>query len=55
MSDTPKKRPNWWAGMLAFLFLLPIGTLSFESFTSAVILAIVGGAVGAFLFPARAT
>ncbi|WP_427870255.1 hypothetical protein [Leucobacter luti] len=54
MDQAPKTQPNWWAGLIAFGFLLPIGTISFDNFTSAMILALVGAAAGTLLFPRRA-
>lgn len=53
MTEPNTKRLNWWAGVFAFMFLLPIAWLSFDNAASAFIMAGTAGAVGLFLFPVR--
>ncbi|WP_156316597.1 hypothetical protein [Leucobacter japonicus] len=54
MSNTEKKRLNWWAAFIGFGMILPIAWLSFDNFTSAIIMAGSAGVAGLFLFPVKA-
>jgi len=53
MNATPRKGMNWWAGLLAAVFIFPVAWLSFDNPTSAIIMAVSAGAVGLFLFPTK--
>ncbi|SDQ07852.1 hypothetical protein [Leucobacter chromiiresistens] len=53
MNSTEKKRLNWWAAFIGFGMILPIAWLSFDNFTSAIIMAGAAGMAGLFLFPTR--
>ncbi len=54
MSSAEQKRLNWWAAVIGFGMILPIAWLSFDNFTSAIIMAGAAAIAGLFLFPVKA-